>query len=185
MSTESEASAPAPEIVPPAVIDAVADAVDVVPDEQQPGSEASPEAARPNQPKRRQLMATQGRVAAGVDAAGVVAGGAPEATRPRRPKVRRPRLPRPSQGSLTRTNQHRATALRPTVRARDAGVGVAAARRGGQHSSRRPHGHRAPSTRATAQPIPKSPASMGRPGWRPSGSDDAKVAKQVGGVRRC
>ena len=47
MSTESEASAPAPEIVPPAVIDPVADAVDVVPDEQQPGSEASPEASPP------------------------------------------------------------------------------------------------------------------------------------------
>jgi ribonuclease E len=47
MSTEPEASAPAPEIVPPAVIDSVADAVDVVPDEQQPGSEASPEASPP------------------------------------------------------------------------------------------------------------------------------------------
>ena len=47
------------------------------------------------------------------------------ATRLRRPKVRRPRLQRPSR-SLTRTNQHRATALRPTVKARDDGVGDAA-----------------------------------------------------------
>ena len=47
MSTEFEASVPAPEIAPPAVIDPVADAVDVVPEEQQPGSEASPEVSPP------------------------------------------------------------------------------------------------------------------------------------------
>jgi ribonuclease E len=47
MSAESVAPAPAPEMVPPLAIDAVADAVDVVPDEQQPGSEASPEASPP------------------------------------------------------------------------------------------------------------------------------------------
>jgi len=47
MPTEPEASAPAAEIVPPAVVDPVADAVDVFPDEQQPGSEASPEASPP------------------------------------------------------------------------------------------------------------------------------------------
>ena len=41
---EPEASAPAPETVPPSVIDAVAD---VVPDEQQAGLEASPEASPP------------------------------------------------------------------------------------------------------------------------------------------
>jgi ribonuclease E len=45
---ESEASTPAPEIVEPTVTDAAADAVvDVVPDEQQPGSEASPEVNPP------------------------------------------------------------------------------------------------------------------------------------------
>ena len=47
ISTEFEASVPAPEIAPPAVIDPVADAVDVVPEEQQPGSEASPEVSPP------------------------------------------------------------------------------------------------------------------------------------------
>jgi ribonuclease E len=47
MSTEFEASVPAPEIAPPAVIDPVADAVDVVPEEQQPGSEASPGVSPP------------------------------------------------------------------------------------------------------------------------------------------
>jgi hypothetical protein len=133
-------------------------------------------------------MPTQGRVAAGVDAAVVVAGGAPGATRPRRPrrpKVRRPRLPSPSQGSLKRTNQHRATALRPTVRARDDGVGDAAdaVRRPAQLPT-------TPRTRCSeyashGQPIPKWSASMGRPGWRPSDSDGAKVVKQAGGVRRC
>ena len=46
-STKFEASVPAPEIAPPAVIDPVADAVDVVPEEQQPGSEASPEVSPP------------------------------------------------------------------------------------------------------------------------------------------
>jgi hypothetical protein len=130
-------------------------------------------------------MATQGTVAAGVDAAGVVAGGAPVATRLRRPRVRRPRLQRPSRGSLTRTNQHRATALRPTVKARDDGVGDAAV------AVRRPV--QLPTTQPTpcseyashGQPIPKSPASMGRPAWRPSDSDGAKVVKQAGGVRRC
>jgi hypothetical protein len=130
-------------------------------------------------------MATQERVAADVDAAGVVAGGALGATRPRGPKVRRPRLPSPSQGSLKRTNQHRATALRPTVRARDDGVGDAA------DAVRRPA--QLPTTPRTryseyashGQPIPKWSASMGRPGWRPSDSDGAKVVKQAGGARRC
>jgi hypothetical protein len=130
-------------------------------------------------------MATQERVAAGVDAAGVVAGGAPGATRPRRPKVRRQTLPSPSQGSLKRTNQHRATALRPTVRARDDGVGDAAdaVRRSAQLPT-------TPRTRCSeyashGQPIPKWSASMGRPAWRPSDSDGAKVVRQAGGVRRC
>jgi len=133
-------------------------------------------------------MATQERVAAGVDAAVVVAGGAPGATRPRRPrrpKVRRPRLPSPSQGSLKRTNQHRATALRPTVRARDDGVGDAAG--AVRRPAQLPTTHPTPCSEYAShgQPIPKSLASMGRPAWRPSDSDGAKVVKQAGGVRRC
>ena len=71
------------------------------------------------------------------------------------------------------------------MRARDDGVGDAAAR--GEEASTAPDDPTDTCSEYAShgQPIPKWSASMGRPGWRPSGSGGAKVVKQAGGVRRC